>query len=141
MMIAPPVNGHRAGPSLGLIWPPPNVRPSKLHDGTAFLGHRRGVGVSFTVAVRGLLHGNVPISLVYTLNFEFIGWLSASSPQPKAFYGPIQPHATPYKATATSHCPSSPPPPLPRFGIENKDALMPDCGVHYLWFAFVCFFN
>ena len=22
---------------------------------------------------------------------------------------------------------------------ENKDALMPDCGVHYLWFAFVCF--
>ena len=23
--------------------------------------------------------------------------------------------------------------------IENKDALMPDCGVHYLWFAFVCF--
>ena len=23
--------------------------------------------------------------------------------------------------------------------MENKDALMPDCGVHYLWFAFVCF--
>ena len=28
---------------------------------------------------------------------------------------------------------------LTRFGIGNKDALMPDCGVHYLWFAFVCF--
>ena len=27
-----------------------------------------------------------------------------------------------------------PPPPRPY-------ALMPDCGVHYLWFAFVCFFN
>ena len=26
----------------------------------------------------------------------------------------------------------SPPPPSPA-------ALMPDCGVHYLWFAFVCF--
>ena len=25
-----------------------------------------------------------------------------------------------------------------RFGIEHTDALMPDCGVHYLWFAFVC---
>ena len=30
-------------------------------------------------------------------------------------------------------------PGLARFGIRNKDALMPDCGVHYLWFAFVCF--
>ena len=28
----------------------------------------------------------------------------------------------------------SPPPP------NTQDALMPDCGVHYLWFAFVCFF-
>ena len=27
---------------------------------------------------------------------------------------------------------------LTGFGIENKDAFMPDCGVHYLWFAFVC---
>ena len=25
------------------------------------------------------------------------------------------------------------------FGIKNEDAFMPDCGVHYLWFAFVCF--
>ena len=23
--------------------------------------------------------------------------------------------------------------------MENKDAFMPDLGVHYLWFAFVCF--
>ena len=30
----------------------------------------------------------------------------------------------------------APPPPTK---IENRDALMPDCGVHYLWFAFVCF--
>ena len=29
--------------------------------------------------------------------------------------------------------------PPPDLDIENKDALMPDCGVHYLWFAFVCF--
>ena len=28
--------------------------------------------------------------------------------------------------------PPLPPPPA-------QDALMPDCGVHYLWFAFVCF--
>ena len=41
--------------------------------------------------------------------------------------------------------PPPPPPPGPDtvrltwFGIENKDALMPSCGVHYLWFAFVCF--
>ena len=28
---------------------------------------------------------------------------------------------------------------LTTFGIENKDALMRGCGVHYLWFAFVCF--
>ena len=35
-------------------------------------------------------------------------------------------------------CPP-PPPQLHRFGIENTDALMPGCGVHYLWFAFVCF--
>jgi hypothetical protein len=35
----------------------------------------------------------------------------------------------------------SPLPPNQTLGIENKDALMPDCGVHYLWFAFVCFFN
>ena len=27
------------------------------------------------------------------------------------------------------------------FGIENEDALLPYCGVHYLWFAFVCFLN
>ena len=33
----------------------------------------------------------------------------------------------------------SPLPPNQTLGIENKDALMPDCGVHYLWFAFVCF--
>ena len=33
----------------------------------------------------------------------------------------------------------SPNPPPPYYHIENKDALMPDCGVHYLWFAFVCF--
>ena len=30
-------------------------------------------------------------------------------------------------------------PPPNRFGIENKDALMLDCGVRYLWFAFVWF--
>ena len=39
-------------------------------------------------------------------------------------------------------CCVGPPPPVvrrTRFGIENKDALMPDSGVHYLWFAFVCF--
>ena len=30
--------------------------------------------------------------------------------------------------------PFRPPPPG-----NGKDALMPDCGVHYLWFAFVCF--
>ena len=43
---------------------------------------------------------------------------------------------TPNTLSATS---PPPPPPPSMFGIENKDALMPDCGVHYLWFAFVCF--
>ena len=28
---------------------------------------------------------------------------------------------------------------LTRFGIETKHALLPDCGVHCLWFAYVCF--
>ena len=32
------------------------------------------------------------------------------------------------------------PPPRSGFGVENTDALMPCCGVHYLCFAFVCFF-
>ena len=33
-----------------------------------------------------------------------------------------------------------PPPPLRSNKDKlNKDARMPDCGVHYLWFAFVCF--
>ena len=47
-----------------------------------------------------------------------------------------------YVGVSTDPTPPTPPPcvlGLTRFGIENKDALMPDCGVHCLWFAFVCF--
>ena len=32
-----------------------------------------------------------------------------------------------------------PPPFYTLTPLENKNAFVPDCGVHYLWFAFVCF--